>query len=93
MIRLIVFTTLLAIGGCATVNKTTTKDGSDALSIDCSGQALKWEHCYEKATQACAGSGYETVGKKGRPDADPADGLLGIEPGRFASRSLVVICK
>ncbi|WP_147411184.1 hypothetical protein [Pseudomonas cavernicola] len=93
MIRLIVLTTLLTIGGCATVNKTTTKDGGEALSIDCSGQALKWQHCYEKATQVCAGSGYETIGKKGRPDTDPADRLLGVEPGKFANRNLVVICK
>lgn len=93
MLRLSILTVLLIVCGCATVNETTTKDGREALSVDCSGQALKWEHCYEKAAQACAGSGYETVGKKGRSNVDPADRVLGIEPGAFASRSLVVICK
>lgn len=82
---------LLALNGCATVNPTITKDGDQALSIDCSGQALKWQHCYEKATQSCP-SGYDVVGKKGRADAAPDDRVLGMEPGDYAYRSLVVTC-
>ncbi|MEK1938895.1 MAG: hypothetical protein AAAB16_00855 [Pseudomonas sp.] len=83
---------LIALSGCATVNETITKDGNEALSIDCSGQALKWEHCYEKAMQSCP-SGYDVVGKKGRADAAPDDRVLGLEPGDYAYRSLVVTCK
>lgn len=83
---------LLALAGCATVNETITKDGDKALNIDCSGQALKWQQCYEKATQTCPG-GYDVVGKKGRADAAPDDRVLGIEPGDYAYRSLVVTCK
>lgn len=83
---------LVTLGGCATVNETITKDGDEALSIDCSGQALKWQHCYEKAAQSCPG-GYEVVGKKGRADAAPDDRVLGMEPGDYAGRSLVVTCQ
>ena len=92
MARLILGALLVALSGCATVNETITKDGNEALNIDCSGQALKWQHCYEKAMQSCP-AGYDVVGKKGRADAAPDDRVLGMEPGEFADRSLVVTCK
>jgi len=92
MARWITAILLAALAGCATVNETITKDGSEALSIDCSGQALKWQHCYEKAMQSCP-SGYDVVGKKGRADAAPDDRVLGLEPGDYAGRSLTVTCK
>ncbi|PTQ72242.1 hypothetical protein [Pseudomonas sp. GV071] len=92
MARWITAVLLAALAGCATVNETITKDGSEALSIDCSGQALKWQHCYEKAMQSCP-SGYDVVGKKGRADAAPDDRVLGLEPGDYAGRSLTVTCK
>jgi hypothetical protein len=92
MARWITAVLLVALAGCATVNETITKDGSEALSIDCSGQALKWQHCYEKAMQSCP-SGYDVVGKKGRADAAPDDRVLGLEPGDYAGRSLTVTCK
>ncbi|MGY4531252.1 hypothetical protein ACVW0Y_000355 [Pseudomonas sp. TE3786] len=92
MARWIAAAFFVALAGCATVNETITKDGSEALSIDCSGQALKWQHCYEKAMQSCP-SGYDIVGKKGRADAAPDDRVLGLEPGDYADRSLVVTCK
>jgi len=92
MARWVVAALFVALGGCASVNETITKDGSQALSIDCSGQALKWQHCYEKATQSCP-QGYDVVGKKGRADAAPDDRVLGLEPGDYSGRSLVVTCK
>ncbi|MEA2066713.1 MAG: hypothetical protein U9O65_06445 [Thermotogota bacterium] len=41
------------IGGCATAKQTYTSDGQKGYVIDCSGSALNWGMCYEKAGKIC----------------------------------------
>ncbi|TRX75057.1 hypothetical protein [Pseudomonas mangiferae] len=83
----------LLMTGCASVTDTTLPNGRAAVDIDCSGQALKWDTCYEKAAEVCPTRGYRVLGTKGEPDAEPSEAPLGIEPGKFASRSMVITCK
>ncbi|WP_263147484.1 hypothetical protein [Pseudomonas sp. RIT-PI-AD] len=83
----------LLMTGCASVSDTTLPNGRAAIDVDCSGQALKWEACYAKAAEVCPTRGYHVLGKKGDPDAAPSDAPLGIEPGEFAARSMVITCK
>jgi uncharacterized protein YceK len=44
----------LILGGCATAKKTYTSDGKEGYAITCSGSALNWGMCYEKAGEIVA---------------------------------------
>jgi hypothetical protein len=52
---------ILAVTGCATTSKTYGPDGREAFVIDCSGLALTWGMCYEKAGDLCEAHGYEVL--------------------------------
>mgnify|MGYP001770497693 CR=1 FL=1 len=54
---------IVLISGCATATKTFTSDGKQGYSINCSGTALNWGMCYEKAGQLCGTKGYEVLEK------------------------------
>ena len=84
---------LLALGGCATASNTYLADGKQGLSIDCSGEAMSWAKCYEKADASCAGTGYSIVGTDGSPAVKESDKTLGVYVGNFNSRNIVVVCK
>ncbi len=62
MIRILSIIAVLGLTGCATASNTYLKNGKQGLSIDCSGEAMSWASCYEKADASCAGTGYEIVG-------------------------------
>ncbi len=47
----------LFLSGCATASKTYTSDGKEGYNITCSGSALNWGMCYEKAGEICAQKG------------------------------------
>ena len=84
---------LLALGGCATASSTYLVNGKQGLSIDCSGEAMSWTKCYEKADASCAGTGYSIVGTDGSPVVPESDKTLGVDVGNFNSRNIVVMCK
>lgn len=84
---------LLALGGCATASNTYLADGQQGLSIDCSGEAMSWGKCYEKADASCAGTGYAIVGSDGSPAVMDRDKTLGVDVGNFNSRAITVVCK
>jgi hypothetical protein len=85
--------TVLALAGCASAEKTYLDNGEQGLSIDCSGEANSWATCYEKADASCAGTGYRIVGTDGTPQAKDSEKTLGVDVGNFTSRSVVVVCK
>ncbi|EPJ76733.1 putative lipoprotein [Pseudomonas sp. CFII64] len=93
MIRLLSVIAVLGLAGCATASNTYMKNGKQGLSIDCSGEAMSWASCYEKADASCAGTGYEIVGTDGTPQPKEADKTLGVDVGNFKSRSVLVVCK
>ena len=84
---------LLALGGCSTASNTYLADGKQGLSIDCSGEAMSWAKCYEKADASCAGTGYSIVGTDGSPAVKDSEKTLGVDVGNFNSRNIVVVCK
>lgn len=90
---LFISATLVALGGCASAEKTYLHNGQQGLTIDCSGGANSWETCYEKADSSCAGTGYDIIGTDGTPSPKPSDKTLGADVGNYKSRSVVVVCK
>ncbi|MCS3468803.1 hypothetical protein M2401_002538 [Pseudomonas sp. JUb42] len=93
MIRLLCIAAILGLVGCATASNTTLKNGRQGLSIDCSGEAMSWASCYQKASDSCAGTGYEIVGTDGTPQPKESDKTLGVDVGNYKGRSVTVVCK
>ncbi|SDT24725.1 hypothetical protein NLK61_00425 [Pseudomonas fuscovaginae UPB0736] len=93
MKRFLALLAVLALAGCATASKTYLNNGQQGLEIDCSGEAMSWAKCYEKANDSCAGTGYTIVGTDGTPQPKESDKTLGVDVGNFKSRSVIVICK
>ena len=84
---------LVTLGGCATASDTYLVNGKQGLSIDCSGEAMSWAKCYEKAEASCAGTGYTLIGTDGSPAVKEGEKTLGVDVGNFNSRTIVVACK
>jgi hypothetical protein len=80
---------VVALVGCATASKTYTPDGRQGYVIDCSGQALTWGKCYEKAGDLCGSAGYDILSQV----ADQGATVAGIYGASVITRSLVVACK
>lgn len=83
----------LVLSGCAASHQTVMPDGSRGLSINCSGSALSWNQCYEKAGDKCP-HGYNIVSK----DGDNGNASFGAGGGWAAggvsnTRTLLVTCK
>lgn len=90
-------TILLAIAfclsGCATASKTYTSDGKEGYSITCSGTALNWGMCYEKAGQLCGQKGYEILEKTGDQGAMLSGNQYGLYGGSVINRNMIIKCK
>ena len=93
MKKILTLLALVSLGGCATASNTYLADGKQGLSIDCSGEAMSWAKCYEKAEACCAGTGYTIIGTDGTPALEEQDKTLGVDVGNFKSRNIVVACK
>ncbi|SDG41579.1 hypothetical protein SAMN05216605_10222 [Pseudomonas abietaniphila] len=93
MIKNLSLIVVLGLTGCATAQDTYLKDGKQALSIDCSGEAMSWAACYEKADASCAGTGYNIVSTNGTPQPKDADKTLGVDVGNYKTRNVLVVCK
>lgn len=83
-------TTILWIGGCATANKTYTADGKEGYSIYCSGSALNWGACYEKAGDLCGTRGYEVLEKSGDKGVIVSGNMYGLYGGSVINRSMII---
>ncbi|MBU2621702.1 MAG: hypothetical protein KKD92_05235 [Proteobacteria bacterium] len=88
---LIIFVVL--IGGCATAKQTYTADGQQGYSINCSGSALTWGMCYEKAGELCGEKGYEVLEKSGDQGAMVTGTQYGLFAGSVINRSMIIKCK
>jgi hypothetical protein len=93
MIKTFSILAVLALTGCATAQNTYLKNGEQGLSIDCSGEAMSWAACYEKADASCAGTGYNIVSTNGTPQPKDADRTLGADVGNYKTRNVLVVCK
>ncbi|WP_213880046.1 hypothetical protein [Pseudomonas sp. dw_358] len=84
---------IATLAGCASATPTYLKSGQQGLTIDCSGQALNWDKCYEKARQSCPSSNYNIIGADGKPAPRPDASLLDQDLGKFQVRTLTIECK
>ncbi len=79
--------------GCATAKKTYTSDGKEGYSISCSGSALNWGMCYEKAGELCGTNGYVVLEKSGDTGAVISGSQFGLYGGSVINRSMIIKCK
>lgn len=84
---------VISLTGCAVAHKTVMPDGRRGLSINCSGSAMAWNQCYEKAGKECP-RGYDIISK----DGDGGNGSVGGGNGFFAggvsnTRSMMIACR
>lgn len=86
-------TTLSVLGGCATSKEVYTADGRKGFSLNCSGAALNWGMCYEKAGEICGERGYEVLEKSGDKGAMVSGNQFGMYGGTIINRSMIVQCK
>jgi hypothetical protein len=84
---------LALICGCATAKKTYTSDGKEGYSITCSGTALTWGDCYEKAGEICGAKGYVVLEKSGDTGAAVSGSQFGLYGGSVIIRSMIIKCK
>jgi len=89
--KLLLVTVLL--GGCATAKKTYTSGGKEGYSITCSGMALNWGMCYEKAGEICTSKGYEVLEKSGDKGTAISGNQFGLYGGSVINRSMIIKCK
>ena len=79
----------LLLAGCATAKPTYGPDGRPAYAVECSGSALSWGLCYEKAGSICGKSGYSVVSKSGDKGMIATPSILTTT----VSRSMLIECK
>lgn len=83
---------VLALAGCATASPTYLKNGDQGLSINCSGEAMKWQQCYDKATSSCASGQYTILARNGVPVAADEQSIT-ADLGNYKNRTMVITCK
>lgn len=81
------------LGGCATAKKTYTSDGKEGYSITCSGSALNWGMCYEKAGEICGSKGYKVLEKSGDQGTMLYGNQFGLYGGSVINRNMIIKCK
>lgn len=84
---------VLALTACATAKTTYTADGRQGHSINCSGGALNWGACYEKAGELCGERGYDILQRSGDQQVSIAGTQIGLFGSANQTRSLLVACK
>jgi hypothetical protein len=94
MKRLVLMLGLITLlGGCALASETYTADGRKGYSISCSGSALNWGMCYEKAGEICEDRGYVVLEKSGDKGFAVSGTQYGLYGGSVMNRSMIVRCK
>jgi hypothetical protein len=80
---------LLVLTGCATSSETYLPDGQKGHSITCSGTALTWGSCYEKAGAICGERGYDILAG----GAEKGAVTTGAFAGTTINRNMLIRCK
>lgn len=83
----------LILNGCAAASKTYTPDGREGFSIDCSGSALNWGKCLEKAGSLCGARGYEVLERSGDEGSVVGGGQYSLYGGSVITRTMLIVCK
>lgn len=83
----------LCLSACATQKSVYLPDGREGHSINCSGSALSWDLCYQKAGELCKTKGYDVVAKDGEQGAMVTGNQYGVFGGSIMDRTLLIACK
>lgn len=59
---------LVSLGGCATSTEIGLPSGEKGYALNCSGEALSWGACLQKAGETCGGRGYDILARINQPD-------------------------
>ncbi len=81
------------IGSCATAKSVYTSDGQEGYVINCSGGALNWGMCYEKAGEICGEKGYKVLEKTDDQGTMISGTQFGLFGGSVINRTLIIKCK
>jgi hypothetical protein len=94
---LFVLAVVSALAGCVTampsVTQTYTPDGRQGYVVNCSGQAMNWGECYQKAGELCGISGYDVLTHAGDQRNQVIGTPYGVGSDTIITRSLVIACK
>jgi predicted alpha/beta hydrolase len=93
MKSLICLIAISVVSGCATASKTFTSDGKEGYNVVCSGSALNWGMCYEKAGEICGRKGYHILEKSGDQGETFAANRFGAYGGSVINRNMIIRCK
>lgn len=83
----------LLLNGCALASKTYTPDGREGYSINCSGTALSWGECLEKAGSLCGARGYDVLERSGDAGSVAGGGEYSMFAGSVITRTMLIACK
>lgn len=92
MKRLFMYSAAIVLGGCATSTVTYLPDGSRGHSIQCSGSAVSWAQCEQKAGSLCKSAGYQVISRHEDSGATVSGTQYGIFGGTTHNRSMLVKC-
>lgn len=81
------------LAGCAVAKDTYLPDGGKGFSINCSGTALSWGNCYEKAGDICGARGYDIIAGGSDQGSMVAANQYGLFGGTVMNRSMLIKCK
>jgi len=81
------------VAGCAVSSQTYLPSGEQGYSIDCSGTALTWGKCYEKAGEICGSKGYDIIYQSDQGGAAVAANQYGLYGSSLMKRSMLIKCK
>jgi hypothetical protein len=83
----------ILVAGCATTKTTHLPDGGVGHSINCSGGALTWGACYEKAGDICKERGYTVIAGGSDQVTSVGGSQYGFFGGSTMTRSMLIKCK
>jgi hypothetical protein len=96
MTRLSIAATCLLVAsvlGCAVSKTTYLPNGQKGHSINCSGTALTWGSCYEKAGKLCGERGYDVVAGGSEHGAIVSANAGSAFGSSIMQRSMLIQCK
>lgn len=92
-LRFVLVGAAVVLAGCAASSETVLPSGAHGYSINCSGAAMTWAQCYEKAGSLCP-YGYKIVEQEGQT---PGSSLGATPTALFGApivdRTMLVQCK
>ena len=83
----------LLVAGCATSREIVVGEGLKGYFINCTGSALSWRKCLDKAEELCGGKAYEVLEQSKEQGAVLSFNQGGLVSEPVPNRSISVRCK